>query len=89
MPTFSEEILSEIEKKPDKIFETINKALLISKNLRRERIKPTAEEISAGLFKDLKVVYHGSEKEIRDKDGATFSMETILRGEWRTNFCLC
>jgi len=50
----------------------MNKALLILKNLRNERIKPTAEEIPTGLFKDLKVVYHRSEKEIRNKDGATF-----------------
>jgi len=62
LPTFSKEILSEIEKKPDKIFEEMNKAQLILKNLRQEKIKPTAEKITAGLFKDLKVVYHGSEK---------------------------
>ena len=81
LPTFSEETLSEIEKTPDKIFEGMNKAQLILKNLRRDRIKPKAEEILTGLFKDLKIVYHGSEKEITNKDGATFSIETILRGE--------
>ena len=81
LPTFSEETLSEIEKTPDKIFEAMNKAQLILKNLRRDRIKPKAEEILTGLFKDLKIVYHGSEKEITNKDGATFSIETILRGE--------
>ena len=81
LPTFSEEILSEIEKTPDKIFEGMNKAQLILKNLRRERIKPKAEEIPAGLFEDLKIVYHGSEKEITNKDGATISIETILKGE--------
>ena len=66
LPTFFEEILSEMEKNPDKIFEGMNKAQLI--------------------FKNLKVVYHGSEKEIRNKDGATFSMETILRGETAYEF---
>ena len=86
LPTFSEKILSEMEKNPDKIFEAMNKALLILKSLRNERIKPTAEEISAGLFKELKVVYNVSEKEIRNKDGATFSMETILRGEMAYEF---
>ena len=86
LPTFFEEILSEMEKNPDKIFEGMIKAQLILKNLKRERIKPTAEEIPEGLFKDLKVVYHGSEKEIRNKDGATFSMETILRGETAYEF---
>ena len=86
LPTFSEEILSEMEKNPDKIFEGMNKAQLILKNLKRERIKPTAEENPEGLFKNLKVVYHGSEKEIRNKDGATFSMETILRGETAYEF---
>jgi len=49
--------------------------------LRNERIKPTSEEIPTELFKELKVVYHGSEKEITNKYGATFSIETILRGE--------
>lgn len=81
LPTFSEEILSEIEKTPEKIFEGMNKAQLILKNLRRERINPKAEKIPAGLFKDLKIVYHGSEKEIPNKDGATISIETILKGE--------
>lgn len=86
LPTFSEEILSEMEKNPNKIFEGMNKAQSILKNLRQEKIKPAAEEMAAGLFKDLKVVYHGSEKEIRNKDGATFSMETILRGEMAYEF---
>ena len=35
LPTFSEEILSEIEKNPDKIFEAMNKALLILTTSRR------------------------------------------------------
>lgn len=86
LPTFSEEILSEMEKNPNKIFEGMNKAQSILKNLRQEKIKPAPEEMAAGLFKDLKVVYHGSEKEIRNKDGATFSMETILRGEMAYEF---
>ena len=86
LPTFFEEILSEMEKNPNKIFEGMNKAQSILKNLRQEKIKPAPEEMVAGLFKDLKVVYHGSEKEIRNKDGATFSMETILRGETAYEF---
>ena len=86
LPTFSEEILSEMEKNPNKIFDGMNKAQSILKNLRQEKIKPAPEEMASGLFKDLKVVYHGSEKEIRNKDGATFSMETILRGEMAYEF---
>lgn len=81
LPTFSEEILSEMEKNPNKIFEGMNKAQSILKNLRQEKIKPAPEEMAAGLFKDLKIVYHGSEKEIKNKDGATISIETILKGE--------
>ena len=86
LPTFSEEILSEMEKNPNKIFDGMNKVQSILKNLRQEKIKPAPEEMASGLFKDLKVVYHGSEKEIRNKDGATFSMETILRGEMAYEF---
>ena len=81
LPTFSEEILSEMEKNPNKIFDGMNKAQSILKNLRQEKIKPAPEEMASGLFKDLKVVYHGSEKEITNKYGATFPIETMLRGE--------
>ena len=45
LPTYSEEILSEIEKNPDRIFESANKTQAILKNLRREKIFPTILKI--------------------------------------------
>ena len=81
LPKYSEGILTELEEVPDKIFESINKAQLILKNLRREKVKSIVERSPNGIFEELKVVYHGSEREIRTKEGATISIETVLRGE--------
>lgn len=80
LPTFSEEILTEIEKNPDKIFESANKAQAILKNLRREKIFPTEKLSSEEIFQDLKIIFHGSEGEIKNKDGFNYQPETILTG---------
>lgn len=54
---------------------------VILKFLRNERIKPIAEEINFdSLFQGLKIIYHGSESEIKDKQGLLYTSETILTG---------
>lgn len=45
LPTYPETILTELEKNPDKLFISMNKALAILKNLRREKIKTLRDEI--------------------------------------------
>ena len=86
LPTLSEEILTEIEKNPDKIFESANKAQAILKNLRREKILPTAESSSKEIFHELKIIYHGGE--IKNKDGFNYHPETILKGVAAYEFLL-
>lgn len=81
LPTYPEEILSAVAEKPNKIFDSMNKAQTILKNLRQEKINPPNEISSKGLFKELMVVYHGSEKKVTTKMGATIPIETILKGE--------
>ena len=49
--------------------------------MRKERIKPIAEEINFdSLFQGLKIIYHGSDVEIKDNQGFSYSAETILTG---------
>ena len=50
LPIFSEDILLEIERKPEIIFQKINLANDILKNLRKEKVKPIAEEIALDVF---------------------------------------
>ena len=78
LPTYSEEIFAEIEKNPDKIFESVNKAQAILKNLRREKILPIEKLSSEELFHDLKIIFHGSDGELKTKDGFIYKAETIL-----------
>ena len=80
LPTYSEEILTEIEKTPDKIFESANKAQAILKNLRREKILPTEKVSCEEIFHDLKIIYHGSEFGLKTEDGFNYQPETILKG---------
>jgi len=80
LPTYSEEILSEIEKTPDKIFESVNKAQAILKNLRREKILPIEKLSSEELFQSLKIIYHGSDFGLKTEDGFNYQPETILTG---------
>ncbi len=88
LPTYSEEILADIEKSPDKIFESANKAQAILKNLRREKIFPTAESSTEEIFHELKIIFHGSECEIKNKDGFNYQPETILKGVAAYEFLL-
>ena len=81
LPTYSEEVLMEIKKTPESIFQKIQQAADILKCLRKERVKPIAEEINfEELFQGLKIIYHGSEIEIEDNRGLSYPAETILTG---------
>ena len=80
LPTYSEKILSEIEKNPDKIFESVNKAQAILKNLRREKTLPIEKLSSEELFQSLKIIYHGSEFGLKTEDGFNYQPESILTG---------
>ena len=81
LPLFSETILAEIEKSPDMLFDAMSKTHSILKNLRREKIKSATENItSEEFFHDLKVIYHGSEGELLNKNGFAYPKESILTG---------
>ena len=81
LPTYPETILTELEKNPDKLFVSMNKALEILKNLRREKIKTLQDKIRlVKPFGDLKIIYHGSEGELENKNGMSYPKESILTG---------
>lgn len=81
LPVFNDDILAELEKNPDRLFESMNLAQAVLKNLRREKIKSSAEKITTDeLFSDLKIIYHGSEKELRQQNGTAYPKESILTG---------
>ena len=89
LPVFSETILAEIEKSPDILFDAMSKAQTILKKLRREKIKSVTENItSEKIFHDLKIIYHGSEGELQDKNAVTYPIESILKGISAYDFLL-
>ena len=89
LPVFDESILAEIEKSPDILFEAMSKANSILKQLRREKIKSATENITTEeIFRDLKIIYHGSEGELQNKNGFAYPKESILTGIWAYNFLL-
>ena len=89
LPVFDESILAEIEKSPDILFEAMSKANSILKKLRREKIKSATENITTEeIFRDLKIIYHGSEGELQNKNGFAYPKESILTGIWAYNFLL-
>ena len=69
LPTYSDSVLVTIEQNPDKLFESMNKARSILKNLRREKEIPIEENTNDhSAFRDLKIIYHGSEVDLQDKN---------------------
>ena len=71
LPLYPEEILADVEIDVGKIFAAMSNAQAVLKNLRLEKIIPVAEPTSAaGLFDDLKIVYHGSSFDIKNTSGA-------------------
>lgn len=82
LPTYPDSVLAEIEQAPDKLFESMNKARVILKKLRREKEMAIEESLSAdSAFCDLKIIYHGSENELESKDGTIYVSESVLTGE--------
>lgn len=89
LPVFDESILAEIEKSPDILFEAMSKANSILKQLRREKVKSATENITTEeIFRDLKIIYHGSEGELQNKNGFAYPKESILTDIWAYNFLL-
>ncbi|MBO4400412.1 MAG: hypothetical protein J5809_01035 [Selenomonadaceae bacterium] len=81
LPLYPEEILTAVENDAGKIFAAMSNVQAVLKNLRLEKIIPVAESTSAaGLFGDLKIVYHGSELDIKNASGVNYPSESILTG---------
>ena len=69
LPTFPDSLLADIENAPDKLFESMNNARAILKKLRREKEIPIEENTATdSVFRDLKIIYHGSEVDLHDKN---------------------
>ena len=89
LPTYSDSLLAEIEEAPDKLFESMNKARAILKNLQREKEISIEENLSDNDdFRDLKIVYHGSEVELKNRNGRIYRNESVLNGAMAYEF-LC
>lgn len=67
----------------------MNKARSILKNLQREKETPLEENLSDNdAFHDLKIVYHGSEVELKNRNGRSYRNESVLTGATAYEF-LC
>lgn len=89
LPTYPDSVLAEIEQAPDKLFESMNKARVILKKLRREKEMGLEKSHSAdSAFSDLKIIYHGSEIELESNNGTNYLSESVLIGEAAYEF-LC
>ena len=54
--------------------------------MRREKILTTEKLSGEEIFINLKIIYHGSEGEIKNEDGFNYQPETILTGVAAYNF---
>ena len=55
--------------------------MIFKKKLKMERVKSATESfVSEKIFQGLKIIYHGSETEIKDNMGLPYPAETILTG---------
>ena len=81
LPTFSDSVLADIEQNPDKLFTSMNNARSILKKLYHEEIIPIEEPIiTDDAFRDLKIIYHGSEGELKSIDGRNYRNESVITG---------
>ena len=79
LPTFPDSVLTDIEKNPDKLFTSMNNARAILKKLYHEEIVPIEESLTTDdAFGDLKIIYHGSEVELKSIDGRIYRNESII-----------
>ena len=89
LPAYSDSLLAEVEESPDKLFESMNKACAILKKFQREKEMPIAENLSDNdAFHDLKIIYHGSEVELKNRNGRIYRNESVLTGATAYEF-LC
>ena len=81
LPTFSDSLLTDIEQNPDKFFTSMNIARSILKKLYHKEVIPIEEPLSTDdAFGDLKIIYHGSEVELKSIDGRIYRNESIIIG---------
>ena len=81
LPTYPDSVLTDIEQAPDKLFESMNKARAILKKLCHEEIIPIEEPLTTDdYFRDLKIIYHGSEIILQNEDETVYPNESILTG---------
>ena len=81
LPTFSDSVLTDIEQNPDKLFTSMNTARAILKKLYHEEIVPIEETLTTDdAFGDLKIIYHGSEVELKSIDGRIYRNESVIIG---------
>lgn len=81
LPTFSDSILTDIEQNPDKLFSSMNIARSILKKLCHEETVPIEETLTTDdAFGDLKIIYHGSEVELKSIDGRIYRNESVIIG---------
>lgn len=79
LPTFPDSVLTDIEQNPDKLFSSMNNARAILKKLYHEEIVPIEESLTTDdAFRDLKIIYHGSESELKNIDGRIYRNESII-----------
>ena len=89
LPTYSDSVLTDIEQHPDKLFSAMNTARNILKKLQREKVINMQENPFADVsFRNLKVIYHGSEVELKNSGGTIFRGESVLLGEEAYKFLL-
>ena len=81
LPTFSDSVLTDIEQNPNKLFTSMNNARSILKKLYHEEAVPIEEPLTTGdAFSDLKIIYHGSECELKSIDGRNYRNESVIIG---------
>ena len=79
--SYPDSLLTDIEQAPDKLFESMNNARVILKKLLHEKVTPLAKNLSADdFFRDLKIIYHGSEITLQNEDETVYPNESILIG---------
>ena len=89
LPIYPDSFITEIEKAPDKMFFAMNRAQEILKKLKKEKSQQIHDEVSGDeCFKDLKIIYHGREKELQDSEGIDYPQESILTGESAYGFLM-
>ena len=89
LPIYPESLIEEIERRPEKIFVSMNKAQEILKRLKKEKSQQISNEVNGDkFFKDLKIIYHGREKELQDEKGINYPQESILTGESAYGFLM-